>query len=334
MKKTPNLITFDAEMKCEQVLGNATKVMVSISGGADSDVMLDLIYRKQQEKQFPIEIYYVFFNTGIEMQATLDHLDYLEKKYNIKIERVRAKVPVPLGCLRYGKPFLSKFVSQMIQRLQNRNFDFKRDGNKTYKELCKIYPNETAALKWWTNSYPNMKGKQTMFNINSIKYLKEFMIDNPPTFKISNLCCQGAKKDTSHIWEKENTCDLKCMGLRKAEGGIRSTSLKNCFTDNGEQKIYRPIFWFTDKDKKEYEEFYNIIHSKCYTDYGFKRTGCCGCPFNSKFEEDLQIVKEKEPLLYQAVNKIFGKSYEYTRKYRDFKNRKKNGIIDGQTSLF
>ena len=334
MKNTPNLATFDAEMKCEQVLGHATKVMISLSGGADSDVMLDLIYRKQQEKQYPIELHYVFFNTGIEMQATLEHLDYLEKKYNIHIERVRAKVPVPLGCLKYGQPFISKFVSQMIGRLQDKNFDFKRDGNKSYEELIKIYPDASACLKWWTNSYPDLKNHPAMFNIARIKYLKEFMIENPPDFKISNLCCQGAKKDTSHIWEKDNPCDLKCMGLRKAEGGIRATSLKNCFTDNGEQKVYRPIFWFTDKDRKEYEDFFGIIHSKCYTEYGFKRTGCCGCPFNSKFEEDLQIVKQKEPLLYQAVNNIFGKSYEYTRKYREYKSRKKNGIIDGQTSLF
>lgn len=68
--------------------------------------------------------------------------------------------------------------------------------------------------------------------------------------------------------------------------------------------------------------------------YGFNRTGCSCCPFGSKFEEELQIVKQYEPMLYIAVNNIFGKSYEYTRAYREYKNKRKQGIIDGQTSLF
>lgn len=146
MSNVPNLATLDAQMKADQVFSNARKVMVSISGGADSDIMLDLIHRKK----YNCEIHYVFFNTGIEMQATLEHLDFLEKKYNIKIERVRAKVPVPLGCLKYGQPFFSKVVSNMIELLQSRNFDFKNDGNKSFEELSKKY-DVIGALRWWTN---------------------------------------------------------------------------------------------------------------------------------------------------------------------------------------
>ena len=325
----PNLATFDAMMKCEQVLGTmGGQILVSISGGADSDVMLDFIYRQKKEKDFDCEIHYVFFDTGIELQATKEHLDYLEKKYNIKIERVRAKVPVPLGCIKYGIPFLSKDVSSKINSLQNNNFDFANDGNKTFEYLIAKYPNCKASIKWWCNKKP--KG----FGINANFLLKQFMIEYPPTFKISSRCCEGAKKTPSHEYENAGNFNVKCLGLRKAEGGIRSTKIKNCFTDKGKIKEYRPIFWFSDKDKKEYETFYNVVHSRCYTEYGFKRTGCCGCPFNSKFDEDLEKIKDKEPLLYQAVNNIFGASYEYTRRYREFKKLKKDGIIDGQQDLF
>lgn len=89
------------------------------------------------------------------------------------------------------------------------------------------------------------------------------------------------------------------------------------------------IWYFSDNDKKEYEEFFKVTHSRCYTEYGFKRTGCMGCPFNSKWQEDLEILKVKEPLLYKAVTNIFGKSYEYSLKYKEFKDmmkRNKNGI--------
>lgn len=84
------------------------KIMVSVSGGADSDIMIDLIERIGHPLS---EVHYVFFDTGIEFTATKRHLDYLENKYGIQIERYRAKIPVPLGCRKYGVPFLSKRVS-------------------------------------------------------------------------------------------------------------------------------------------------------------------------------------------------------------------------------
>ena len=64
-----------------------------------------------------------------------------------------------------------------------------------------------------------------------------------------------------------------------------------------------------------------ITHSKCYTEYGLKRTGCAGCPFGRDFEQELDVIANYEPKLYKAVNNIFGDSYEYTRKYREFVKR-------------
>jgi hypothetical protein len=63
---------------------------------------------------------------------------------------------------------------------------------------------------------------------------------------------------------------------------------------------------------------FDVQHSRCYTEYGLKRTGCVGCPFNPHITEELEIIKEHEPTLYKAVVNIFGKSYEYTKKYREF----------------
>lgn len=58
-------------------------VMCSISGGSDSDIMLDILTKVDESNK----IHYVWFNTGLEHKATKDHLDYLEQRYNIKIER-------------------------------------------------------------------------------------------------------------------------------------------------------------------------------------------------------------------------------------------------------
>lgn len=54
----------------------------------------------------------------------------------------------------------------------------------------------------------------------------------------------------------------------------------------------------------------------------------------SRFEEDLEIVKQYEPQLYKAAIAIFGKSYEYTRAYRKFRDafkRAKRKGGEGQT---
>lgn len=66
------------------------RIMVSVSGGRDSDIILDMCYRMDVDKK----INYVFFDTGIEYGATKDHLDSIEKKYGIRIERERCYVPV------------------------------------------------------------------------------------------------------------------------------------------------------------------------------------------------------------------------------------------------
>ena len=36
------------------------------------------------------------------------------------------------------------------------------------------------------------------------------------------------------------------------------------------------------------------------------------------FEYELEVIRKYEPKLFKAVNHIFGESYEYTRKYREF----------------
>ena len=234
----------------------------------------------------------------------------LEKKYHINIEHYKATKPIPSSCNQYGQPFLSKYVSEMIQRLQRHNFMWQ---DLSFEELYKQYPKCKIALQWWCNC--NISDR---FNISRNRYLKEFILTNPPQFMISNKCCQYAKKDVIHKLIKDTNCDLEINGVRKAEGGIRDVMYKSCFDTNVNYDRYRPLFWYKNSDKLDYENAYDIEHSKCYTEYGLKRTGCAGCPFGRDFENELEIIQKYEPKLYKAVNFIFGDSYEYTRRYREF----------------
>ena len=292
------------------------KIVCAVSGGADSDVMLDICYKCDKDNK----IDYVWFDTGLEYQATKDHLKLLEEKYDIKINPYKALIPIPTSCKNYGQPFISKNTSEMIDRLQRHEFQWEDEPLDVLLErYCKWNEKKQdwvgckGAIMWWCNA-----NKSIQFNIDYNKYLKEFMIQNPPQFKISSKCCKYAKKDVLHKLVATEGYDLNIFGVRRAEGGIRSASYKNCFDEADKYDNYRPLFWYTNDDKEEYEKHYDIVHSKCYTEYGLKRTGCAGCPFGKNFEKELEVIKEYEPKLFKAVNNIFGDSYEYTRRYKKF----------------
>jgi len=319
--------------KVARYLPSHKKIVVSISGGSDSDIMLDMLSRFDPDKQN----IYVFFDTGIEYKATHRHLDYLEVKYGIKIERVPAEVPVPKGCKKHGQPFWSKHISGMIGRLQKHGFMWE---DAPLDVLLKKYSNCRGALRWWCNDFErkiDKRGnvKESKFNIGYVTFLKEFMILQPPSFKISEKCCNGAKKSLGKLAMKRHKGDLKAVGVRKAEGGIRSSAYKSCFSESTKHSYddFRPIFWITNKDKIDYEALFNITHSDCYCVYGLTGTGCAGCPFGKEFEFELTVIKQYEPHLYKAVNNIFGDSYDYTRKYIAFRKemQAKKKLADSPT---
>ena len=321
MELVPTLNILDSFIITKNKFRRYTRIACYISGGSDSDIMIDILYRLGILNGITL----VFFDTGLEYRATKEHLEYLRTKYNVKIEVIKAIKPIPTCCRTYGQPFLSKQVSENISRLQRHNFKWE---DKSFDELLKEYPKCKSALKWWCNQHEKgKKGQESKFNIAYNKYLKEFMIANPPTHMISNKCCYYAKKLVAKKHKIEHDIDLSITGVRKAEGGARSTAYKNCFTSGEEKGVadeYRLLFWYTKDDKEAYEKTFNVTHSRCYTEYGLKRTGCAGCPYGRDFEQELEIIQKYEPKLYKAVNNIFGDSYEYTRKYKQFVEDIKN----------
>ena len=84
-------------------------------------------------------------------------------------------------------------------------------------------------------------------------------------------------------------------------------------------KVIDGIFHMMDKSFIFINKLFNVINSKCYSDYGLKRTGCCGCPYGKDCNFELSVLEKHEPKLYKAVNNVFKDSYEYTKKYYEFR---------------
>lgn len=99
------------------------KIMVSISGGSDSDIMLDMFERLGYNEG---EVVYVWFDTGLEYDATKRHLKDLEAKYGVEIKRYRPEMTVARACKKFGVPFHSKQTSSAIKNFSLKGFFGKR----------------------------------------------------------------------------------------------------------------------------------------------------------------------------------------------------------------
>ena len=307
----------EAILKTYYYVRDHKKILCSVSGGYDSDIMLDMIERCGGHGKTA----YVFNDTGLEYEATKRHLHELEKSYSIEIMYLKPKKPIPVCIKTYGVPFWSKYVSQMISRLQKHGFTWE---DKPFEVLYRQYPRNKSSLRWWCNDFKSVKGGVSRFNIEYVRGLKEFMISNPPNFAISPKCCDYAKKNPTHDYLKAGGFDLNCVGVRRCEGGARATAYTSCY-DKGwyEADQYRPLFWTTDREKDIYRAHYGIRRSDCYEVWGMKRTGCAGCPFGKDFEQELLLTERYEPNMNRAMKALFGESYDYTRRYLEFRRQMK-----------
>lgn len=329
------------------------KAICSYSGGADSDILIDLIERTREMIPSLPKVDYVFFNTGLEMKATKEHVKATAKKYDVNIIEARPKVNIVTASREHGIPFVSKIMSGGLSEWQKKGVplsiaaEYEQAENKAAKrqELRERYPKCESVINFLCCC--NSKGEprpNIQLVINSSRYMRDFIAECPPDFQISAKCCDYCKKQLAHRVQKGY--EMIITGERRDEGGMRSVPRQDntalCFTEtaNGQYRL-RPLFYVSDKDKAWYKETYGIRYSDAYEVYGLTRTGCCGCPISHKAVADLEKIKPYEPNVVKAAWNIFGKSYEYRMKYNEYKERrdrekraqKDADMIDGQMSI-
>lgn len=275
------------------------KVSLSFSGGKDSTVMLKLV----EELGWKNKIKIVFFDTRMEYQATYDFVEQ-KKQEGWNIETTYPTKPAPLIYKEDGYPLVSKKASEMISRLQKQNFDWK----DTYKDLDYLrakYPKCKAAVRW-------LHGDDLRF-LKCSKKLKRVLALGLLDFKVANKCCEYLKKKPVYEYNKEHGIELAIIGLRKAEGGVRTEAYEGCIFEDKLHNVTKffPLWWLTDTDMQDIIEAKTIELSKCYTLYGLTRTGCVGCPFGANYNEELAILEKYEPNKALAVKNLFGKSYAF-----------------------
>lgn len=358
----PEYADFDPPRKFQAIQGIIARrlkehpnAVCSYSGGADSDIMIDLIERTRTMFKLP-PIEYVFFDTGLEMQATKDHVKQTAEKYGVEIKECKPKRgnDIVSTVHREGQPFVSKIMSGGLSEWQKKGvplsiaeeYEQAEDKEAKRKELKERYPKCESLINFLCccnaagEPRPNIQ-----LVINSSKYMRDFIAEHPPTFKISAKCCDYCKKATAHKVQKP--FDMIITGERRDEGGMRSVPRQDntslCFTETSEGKFrLRPLYYVSDKDKAWYKEYYGIRYSDAYEVYGLTRTGCCGCPISYKAIDDLEKIRPYEPTVVKAAWNLFGDSYRYRQQYNEYKRQrmeaekqaKKAETERGQINLF
>lgn len=267
--------------KIEEHFETHNNILVSVSGGSDSDCIVHLICTYFPE--YVEKCRFVFVNTGLEYAATKRHLCDLEKRYGITIDRIRGE-SVVTAVKKYGIPILNKAKSKSLSM-------YIRDTPKGYFLVFEA------------------NGSYYHFTENERRLARYLKANN---IMVSNKCCDVSKKKPIHKFCKENAIDLNVTGERRAEGGQRATAHKSCFHETHEGAKFMPLFWWSDMVKAVFKKAEKIRYSDCYEVYGMKRTGCCGCPYGKNTGEELRIMQKYEPNLYNACMRVFGKAYELT----------------------
>lgn len=299
--------------------------------------MIDLIERARMIAPSLPKVDYVFFNTGLEMDATKRHVKETAEKYGVEIKEVSPAKgnDIVSATRREGIPFISKIMSGGLSEWQKKGVplsiadEYNQAEDKAAKrqELRERYPKCESLINFLCccnkdgDPRPNIQ-----LVINSSKYMLDFIKECPPDFKVSAKCCDCCKKAPAHSCQKDY--EMIITGERRDEGGMRSVPRTDCTTmcftetSSGQYRL-RPLYYVSDKDKAWYKETYGIRYSDAYEVYGLTRTGCCGCPISYKAVDDLEKIKPFEPNVVKAAWNIFGKSYEYRMKYNNYKTKRR-----------
>lgn len=285
----PSYADFGSPRKFDAIMSIIAKrltehpnAICSYSGGSDSDIMIDLIERTREVFNLP-PVKYAFFNTGLEMRVTRDHVKRTAKKYGVEIQEYRPKINIVRTSRIYGIPFVSKIMSAGLSGWQKKGIplsiadEYNQAEDKFAKrqELKERYPGCESVINFLcccnTSGEPR---PNIQLVINSSKYMRDFIRDCPTM----------------------------------------------CFTETAEGQFrLRPLYYVSDADKAWYKDYYDIRYSDAYEVYGLTRTGCCGCPISYKAVEDLEKIRPYEPNVVKAAWNIFGASYEYRAKYNEYK---------------
>lgn len=274
------LLLFDRIEKIKQVINQygVDNFYLSFSGGKDSTILHYLIDMALPNNNIPR----VFSNTGIEYNLIVDFVKNLAE-FDKRFVIIQPKINIKKMLEEKGYPFKSKDHSTKVYLFQN--------GSN-----CKSI-----------NSYIS-RG-----NFGCPKCLK-YQFNNDFKLKISPQCCNELKKKPFKSYQKESGKTIAMTGMRKEEGGQRTTL--NCAVVEDDRLIkFHPLAVVSDDWEEWLIKKYSIKLCKLYyPPYSFIRTGCKGCPYSINLQKQLDVMDKYFPNEKKQCEMIWQPVYEEYRR--------------------
>lgn len=185
----------------------------------------------------------------------------------------------------YGSPCFSKIQDDFIDRYQK--------GCRSKSLMERIYSRKFIGK--------DNKVHASSFKLNELAR-KTLLSGN--LHRVSPKCCYYLKKKTAHDFEKQT--GLKpILGIRGAEGALRKTQYKSCFTKDMK---FTPLHDLSDELLEKIIKKYNIEVPEIYN--YIKRTGCMGCPYGRYMgdtQKELALLSENQR---KFIIEYFKESYK------------------------
>jgi 3'-phosphoadenosine 5'-phosphosulfate sulfotransferase (PAPS reductase)/FAD synthetase len=274
---------------------------ISFSGGKDSTVLSVLVDMALPGNKIPR----VYANTGIEYRLILEFVEKeREREHPWELVILKPSVPIKPMLEKEGYPFKSKKHAKKVGTYQ-------RNGM-------------TKTALNYLNPPPDCKTFACP-EILRYQFTPEFKL------KVDYKCCVNLKEKPLANWGIENKKPYSIVGIMKDEGGSRAKG--KCLSFSGNKlKNFHPLIPVT----KEWEDWFikefNIVICDLYKPpYNFNRTGCKGCPFALKLQEELDTLEKFFPQERKQCEYIWKPVYD---EYRRLGYRlRKDDTIEGQMDI-
>jgi len=239
--------------------------IVSVSGGKDSTVTLSIAIDRVGEEN----VRAIYCDTGNENPIVYEYLDYLEERFGIKIDRLKAD---------FSSRVLAKrqFIAN-DQRKGRRNGRKIRWSNKAKRRaLAVLYPsgNPFLDLCMWKGRFPSRKAQ----------------------FCTSDLKVEMATA-FQHALIEEGFNVVSWQGVRRDESRNRMNAKKMERLTEGIY-AFRPLVEWTAKQVFQYHDDHNITPNPLYS-LGMSRVGCMPCINANKAE--LRQISSRFPEIIERI---------------------------------
>ena len=234
---------------------------VSFSGGKDSTVVHHLVDMALPNNKIPR----VFSNTGIEYIYIYNFVNEMARG-DSRFEIIQPRVNIKKMLEEDGYPIKSKEHSVKLDLWQR---------GSTARSVI---------------DYINGEGRQNKLYACPKKLRYQFTPEF--TLKVSDKCCLRMKKEPFKDYERRTGRHIGITGIQSSEGGARA-SIDSCITfKDGKVRRFHPLIKVDEEWEGWFIQKFNIrLCDLYYPPFNFKRTGCKGCPYNLRLQEDLDTME-------------------------------------------